>query len=106
MKKGHERAPDRSLLMTWGLRMQDFSRPFMVIASSQADIVRGHVLLHAFSAVVKSAVGNGGAIPLEFSTIAVDGATAMGDRGTRYSLSSADEGAILRRSPGFSQGDT
>jgi hypothetical protein len=68
IRKGHERAPHRSLLTGWGPRMQDFSRVF--------------------------------------STVAVDAATAMGDRGTRYSLSSADEGVILSRSTGFSQGES
>jgi dihydroxy-acid dehydratase len=105
IKKGHERAPHRSLLRVWGLSMQDFSGPFIAIAGSQADIVPGHVLLHEFSAVMKSAVRKAGEIPFEFSTIAVDDGTAMGDPGTRHSLSSTDEGAILRRSTGFSQGD-
>jgi len=90
IKKGPERAPHRSLLRACGLKAEDFSKPFIGIASSQADIVPGHVHLHRFSAVVKSAVRQAGAVPFEFNTIAVDDGIAMGHPGIRYSLPSRE----------------
>lgn len=90
IKKGPERAPHRSLLRACGLRTQDFSKPFIGIASSQADIVPGHVHLHDFSTVVKSAIREAGGIPFEFNTIAVDDGITMGHPGMMYSLPSRE----------------
>ncbi|WP_455363663.1 dihydroxy-acid dehydratase, partial [[Eubacterium] cellulosolvens] len=73
-----------------GLKAEDFSRPFIAIASSHVDIVPGHVHLHEFSKVVKSAVREAGGIPFEFNTIAVDDGIAMGHLGMRYSLPSRE----------------
>jgi dihydroxy-acid dehydratase len=90
IKKGPDRAPHRSLLRACGLSAEDFSKPFIGIASSQADIVPGHLHLHEFSAIVKSAVREAGGIPFEFNTIAVDDGIAMGHPGMRYSLPSRE----------------
>jgi dihydroxy-acid dehydratase len=90
IKKGPERAPHRSLLRACGLSAEDFSKPFIAIASSQADIVPGHIHLREFSAIVKSAVREAGGIPFEFNCIAVDDGIAMGHSGMRYSLPSRD----------------
>jgi dihydroxy-acid dehydratase len=90
IKEGSERAPHRSLLRACGINPKDFSKPFIGIANSQADIVPGHVHLHEFSAVVKSAVREAGGIPFEFNTIAVDDGIAMGHPGMRYSLPSRE----------------
>jgi dihydroxy-acid dehydratase len=90
IKKGPDRAPHRSLLRACGLGGEDFSKPFIGIASSQVDIVPGHIHLHEFSAVVKSAVREAGGIPFEFNCIAVDDGIAMGHPGMRYSLPSRE----------------
>lgn len=90
IKKGPERAPHRSLLRAAGLRTEDFSKPFIAIANSYADIVPGHIHLHEFSQIVKSAVREAGGVPFEFNTIAVDDGIAMGHIGMRYSLPSRD----------------
>ena len=90
IKKGPDRAPHRSLLRACGLSTEDFAKPFIAIASSQADIVPGHVHLREFSAIVKSAVREAGGIPFEFNTIAVDDGLAMGHPGMRYSLPSRE----------------
>ena len=90
IKRGPERAPQRSLLRACGLKNEDFSKPFIGIASSQADIAPGHLHLHEFCAIVKSAVREGGGIPFEFNTIAVDDGIAMGHQGMRYSLPSRE----------------
>lgn len=90
IKKGIERAPHRSLLRACGITKSDLSKPFIGIASSQVDIVPGHVHLHEFSKIVKSAVREAGGVPFEFNTIAVDDGIAMGHYGMRYSLPSRE----------------
>jgi len=90
IKQGPERAPHRSLLRACGISERDFSKPFIAIASSQADIVPGHVHLHEFSAIVKAAVREAGGVPFEFNTIAVDDGIAMGHSGMKYSLPSRE----------------
>jgi len=90
IKKGPERAPHRSLLRACGLSAEDFSKPFIAIASSQADIVPGHIHLREFSTIEKSAVREAGGIPFEFNCIAVDDGIAMGHPGMRYSLPSRE----------------
>ena len=90
IKQGPERAPHRSLLRACGISAEDFSKPFIAIATSQVDIVPGHVHLHEFSAIVKSAVREAGGVPFEFNTIAVDDGIAMGHPGMRYSLPSRE----------------
>lgn len=90
IKKGPERAPHRSLLRACGLQTEDFSKPFIGIANSYADIVPGHVHLHDFSKIVKAAVRGAGGVPFEFNTIAVDDGIAMGHLGMRYSLPSRE----------------
>jgi len=49
IKKGVERAPHRSLLRACRLKTEDPSKPFIAIASSQADIVPGRVHLRECS---------------------------------------------------------
>jgi len=90
IKKGVERAPHRSLLRACGLKTEDLSKPFIAIASSQADIVPGHVHLHEYSEIVKAAVREAGGISFEFNTIAVDDGIAMGHSGMKYSLPSRE----------------
>lgn len=90
IKQGPDRAPSRSLLRACGISAEDFSKPFIAIASSQADIVPGHVHLHEFSAIVKTAVREAGGVPFEFNTIAVDDGIANGHLGIRYSLPSRE----------------
>ena len=90
IKKEAVRAPHRSLLRACGIKAEDFSKPFIGIASSHVDIVPGHVHLHEFSEIVKSAVREAGGVPFEFNTIAVDDGIAMGHGGMRYSLPSRE----------------
>ena len=90
IKQGPERAPHRSLLRACGVKEEDFSKPFIGIANSQTDIVPGHIHLHEFGAVVKSAIREAGGVPFEFNTIAVDDGIAMGHPGMRYSLPSRE----------------
>lgn len=90
LKIGPERAPHRSLLRACGLKTEDFSKLFIGVANSYADIAPGHMHLNKYGAIVKSAIREAGAIPFEFNTIAVDDGIASGHLGMRYSLPSRE----------------
>jgi dihydroxy-acid dehydratase len=90
MKKGYERAPQRSLLRATGLKDKDIQKPFIAIVSSQTDFVPGHVDLDRKAALVKKAVQDAGGTAFIFNTIAVCDGLAMGHNGMRYSLLSRE----------------
>mgnify|MGYP001772652699 CR=1 FL=1 len=90
VKEGPERAPHRSLLRATGLGDDDFRKPFIGIANSYSEVVPGHVHLRQLAEQVKMGVREGGGVPFEFNTIAVDDGIAMGHSGMRYSLPSRE----------------
>jgi dihydroxy-acid dehydratase len=90
IKRGVERAPQRSLLKATGVRDEDMSKPFVAVVNSYADIVPGHVHLNEFAKIVKDSIRAAGGVPFEFNTIAVDDGIAMGHDGMRFSLPSRE----------------
>lgn len=90
IKKGHERAPHRSLLKATGVRDEDMSKPFIAIANSYIDIIPGHVHLKEVGEYVKQCVREAGGVPFVFNTIGVDDGIAMGHTGMKYSLPSRE----------------
>lgn len=90
IKKGFERAPHRSLLKATGVKDEDFSKPFIAIASSHIDIIPGHVHLNAINDLLKKLVRDAGGVPFVFNTIGVDDGIAMGHQGMKYSLASRE----------------
>ena len=91
IKKGHLRAPHRSLLRATGaVGEDDFKKPFIAVVNSQVDIVPGHVHLQEYGEIVKDAVRAAGGVPFEFHTIGVDDGIAMGHAGMKYSLPSRE----------------
>ena len=90
VKEGPERAPHRSLLRATGLGDDDLRRPFIGIANSYSEIVPGHVHLRDLVRHVKEGVREGGGVPFEFNTIAIDDGIAMGHDGMKYSLPSRE----------------
>ncbi|HIC87821.1 MAG TPA: dihydroxy-acid dehydratase [Anaerolineae bacterium] len=90
IKRGFERAPNRSLLKAVGLTDEDMGKPFVGIANSYIDIIPGHVHLDEFGKVVKQAVREAGGVPFIFNTIGVDDGIAMGHFGMKYSLPSRE----------------
>ncbi len=55
VKRGHQRAPHRSLLRATGQIRDDhdFDKPFIAICNSYVDIIPGHVHLQAVGEYVK-----------------------------------------------------
>jgi len=90
IKKGVERAPNRSLLYALGLTEEELSRPLVGIVNSYNEIVPGHMNLDKIVEAVKAGVRAAGGTPIEFPAIAVCDGIAMGHEGMRYSLVTRD----------------
>lgn len=86
MKKGAERAPQRSLLKADGYTDEQISRPIIGIVNSFNEIIPGHVHLQTIARSVKDGVLMAGGTPMEFNTIGVCDGIAMGHEGMKYSL--------------------
>ncbi len=90
IKKGVERAPNRSLLFALGLTEEEFSRPLIGVVCSYNEIVPGHMNLDKIAEAVKAGIRAAGGTPIEFPAIAVCDGIAMGHVGMKYSLVSRD----------------
>lgn len=90
IKKGVERAPNRSLLFALGLTEEELSRPLIGIVSSHNEIVPGHMNIDKIVEAVKAGVYAAGGTPIVFPAIAVCDGIAMGHVGMKYSLVTRD----------------
>ena len=90
IKKGVERAPNRSLLYALGLTEEEMNRPLVGIVSSWNEIVPGHMDLDKIVEAVKAGVRLAGGTPIVFPAIAVCDGIAMGHIGMKYSLVTRD----------------
>ncbi len=90
VKKGHSRAPHRSLFRATGLKDEDFDKPFIGVANSFIEVIPGHFFLDKVSDIIKDEIKNAGCVPFEFNTIGVDDGIAMGHDGMLFSLPSRE----------------
>jgi len=90
VKKGVDRAPQRSLLRATGLTDADMEKPFIGIANSWNDVVPGHIHLNELAEEVRQGIIEAGGVPLTFGVPGVCDGVAMGHAGMRYSLVSRD----------------
>ncbi|MEA3384210.1 MAG: dihydroxy-acid dehydratase [Campylobacterota bacterium] len=90
VKKGHQRAPHRSLFRATGLKDEDFDKPFVGVANSFIEIIPGHFFLDKVSDIIKDEIRANGCVPFEFNTIGVDDGIAMGHDGMLFSLPSRE----------------
>jgi len=90
VKKGHNRAPHRSLLRATGLQDEDFNKPFIGVANSFIEVIPGHFFLDKVSDIIKDEIKKAGCVPFEFNTIGVDDGIAMGHDGMLFSLPSRE----------------
>ncbi|MEA3554464.1 MAG: dihydroxy-acid dehydratase [Campylobacterota bacterium] len=90
VKKGHDRAPHRSLLRATGLQDDDFNKPFIGVANSFIEIIPGHFFLDKVADIIKDEIKKAGCVPFEFNTIGVDDGIAMGHDGMLFSLPSRE----------------
>ncbi|MCG7840845.1 MAG: dihydroxy-acid dehydratase, partial [Methanomassiliicoccales archaeon] len=90
VKKGVDRAPQRSLLRATGLTDEDMEKPLIGIANSWNDVVPGHIHLNELAEEVRQGIIEAGGVPLTFGVPGVCDGVAMGHSGMRYSLVSRD----------------
>ena len=90
IKKGVERAPNRSLLYALGFTDEEIRRPIIGVVSSWNEIIPGHMNLDKIADAVKAGVSAAGGTPVVFPAIAVCDGIAMGHIGMKYSLVTRD----------------
>jgi dihydroxy-acid dehydratase len=79
LKKNIETLPHRALLMSAGLKKEDFSldKPFIGIANSYNDIIPGHIHLNELTKEVKRGIRDAGGIPFEWGVPGICDGIAM-----------------------------
>ena len=66
IKKGVERAPNRSLLYALGYTEEELNRPLVGVVSSWNEIVPGHMDLDKIVEAVKAGIRAAGGTPVTF----------------------------------------
>ena len=90
IKKGIERAPNRSLFYAMGYTKEELERPLVGVVSAKSEIVPGHIHLDKIAEAVKAGVRMAGGTPIEIPAIGVCDGIAMGHVGMKYSLPSRE----------------
>ncbi len=88
--EGPERAPARAMLRAVGFGEDDFGKSQIAVASSWNEVTPCNYHLGKLAALAKEGVRQGGAVPVEFGTIAVSDGIAMGHEGMKASLISRE----------------
>jgi dihydroxy-acid dehydratase len=90
VKKGIEKAPNRSLLRADGLNDDDMEKPLIGIANSWNEVVPGHLHLNQLVDEVRKGIIEEGGVPMSFGVPGICDGIAMGHQGMRYSLVSRE----------------
>ena len=90
VKKGSERAPNRSLFYALGYIPEELERPLIGVVSAYSEIVPGHMHLDKLAQAVKTGVEMAGGTPILIPAIGVCDGIAMGHVGMKYSLASRE----------------
>ena len=90
VKKGPERAPNRSLFYALGYTPEELDRPLIGVVSAYSEIVPGHMGLDKLADAVKDGVRMAGGTPILIPAIGVCDGIAMGHVGMKYSLASRE----------------
>ena len=90
VKKGAERAPNRSLFYAMGYTEEELERPLIGVVSAHSEIVPGHIHLDKIAEAVKAGVRMAGGTPVLIPSIGVCDGIAMGHVGMKYSLASRE----------------
>ena len=87
---GPNQAASRSMLRGVGFTTEDFSKPFVGIASTGAKVTPCNMHLNKLSEIVEDSVNNSGGKGILFNTITVSDGISMGTQGMKYSLVSRE----------------
>ncbi len=88
--EGPQRAPARAMLRAVGFTEEDFGKPQVGVASSWNEVTPCNFHLNRLANAAKQGARAAGAVPVEFTTIAVSDGIAMGHEGMRASLVSRE----------------
>ena len=88
--EGPERAPHRAMLRATGLKDDDLKKPLIGVASSWNEVTPCNLHLDVDAKDVKTGVRAASGTPIQFTTIAVSDAIAMGHEGMKASLISRE----------------
>jgi dihydroxy-acid dehydratase len=88
--EGPQRAPARAMLRAVGFTEEDFNKPQVGVASSWNEVTPCNFHLDRLANAAKQGARAAGAVPVEFTTIAVSDGIAMGHEGMRASLVSRE----------------
>lgn len=88
--EGPQRAPNRSMLRAMGYTTQDFTQPFVGVASTWNEVTPCNFHLNKLTKKVKEGVRAANGTPFEFGTIAVSDGVSMGTEGMKASLVSRE----------------
>jgi len=88
--EGPQRAPARAMLRAVGFTEEDFNKPQIGVASSWNEVTPCNVHLNRLAAAAKVGAREAGAVPVEYTTIAVSDGISMGHEGMRASLVSRE----------------
>ena len=87
---GPNQAASRSMLRGVGFTSDDFTKPFVGIASTGAKVTPCNMHLNQLSEIVEGSVNNEGGKGILFNTITVSDGISMGTQGMKYSLVSRE----------------
>ncbi len=90
VKKGAERAPNRSLFYAMGYTKEELEKPLIGVISAHSEIVPGHFHLDKIADAVKAGIRMAGGTPILIPAIGVCDGIAMGHTGMKYSLASRE----------------
>jgi len=77
LKKLIETLPHRALLMSAGVKSEDFDKPFIGVANSYNDLIPGHIHLNELTQEVKRGIREAGGVPFEWGVPGVCDGIAM-----------------------------
>ena len=87
---GPNQAASRSMLRGVGFTSEDFSKPFVGIASTGAKVTPCNMHINKLSEVVEDSINLSGGKGVLFNTITVSDGISMGTQGMKYSLVSRE----------------
>ncbi|MDA8604667.1 dihydroxy-acid dehydratase [Gammaproteobacteria bacterium] len=87
---GPNQAASRSMLRGVGFTSEDFSKPFVGVASTGAKVTPCNMHINQLADVVEKSVDSSGGKGILFNTITVSDGISMGTQGMKYSLVSRE----------------
>ena len=87
---GPNQAASRSMLRGVGFTSEDFTKPFVGIASTGAKVTPCNMHINQLSEIVEKSVDSSGGKGVLFNTITVSDGISMGTQGMKYSLVSRE----------------